>query len=207
VSGRRGAVGSSEPTASPSVDSSPTAEPVGGEPEHRLAVQSAPSDGCGVDVAASPIVTPTPAPLVVRDIVATATSAEGETVSVSVPGEVPFERVAITGAAAVARAVTLLEVSTPASTVDAAALADTVADRVIERIAARGGARGAEGILPLLVDYGEAARLLGIEVGALRVRVSGGKVPNSCIKRTGRRVQFIRSRLVEWLDGRDRRGA
>lgn len=199
------AVGSSEPTVSPRGNSSPTAEPDGGEPEHRLAAQFAPSDGCGVDAAASPFARPTKPPLVFRDLTATA-SVGGRSVSVSLPGETPMDHLAVTSAVAATRAVTLLEAASMRSApVEAAMLAEAVADRVVERLAPRGEPRRSDESLPLLIDYPEAARLLGIEPGALKVRVSDGRIPTNCIKRTGRRVQFIRSRLVEWIDGRDRR--
>jgi hypothetical protein len=41
---------------------------------------------------------------------------------------------------------------------------------------------------PVLVDYPEAARLLGISLGALEKRVARNRVPG--IVRTGRRIQF-----------------
>jgi hypothetical protein len=53
----------------------------------------------------------------------------------------------------------------------------------------------------LLVDYPEAARLLGTTPGALRVRVSAGAIPSRCIRRTGRRVQFVREQLIRWVGG------
>lgn len=70
-----------------------------------------------------------------------------------------------------------------------------------------------------LIDYPEAAQLLGLcspkpgepeataikrGTGALKVRVSAGRVPQSCIKRSGRRVQFVRQRLSAWVNGGSR---
>ena len=52
----------------------------------------------------------------------------------------------------------------------------------------------------LLIGYTEAAALLDITPVALRSRVMRGAVPSYVIKRTGRRVQFFRPRLVEWLE-------
>jgi hypothetical protein len=71
---------------------------------------------------------------------------------------------------------------------------------------------------PLLVDYKEAAYLLSLckpkvgdtspgqaekrGVNALKQRVASGRIPARCIKRSGRRVQFVRVALVEWVSGR-----
>jgi hypothetical protein len=71
---------------------------------------------------------------------------------------------------------------------------------------------------PLLVDYKEAAYLLSLcrpkvgdtspeqaevrGVNALKQRVASGRLPARCIKRSGRRVQFVRMALVEWASGR-----
>ena len=49
---------------------------------------------------------------------------------------------------------------------------------------------------PLLVNANEAARLLGISTAALRKRVYRGQVARGAIKFTGRRIQFVRARLV-----------
>jgi flagellar biosynthesis/type III secretory pathway protein FliH len=60
-----------------------------------------------------------------------------------------------------------------------------------------GAARlGAGESAPLLVNAREAARLLGITTAALRKRVHPGQVARGAIKFTGRRVQFVRARLV-----------
>jgi hypothetical protein len=47
----------------------------------------------------------------------------------------------------------------------------------------------------VLVDAAEAARLIGIKTPAFRQRVQRGQIPRSAIVLTGRRVQFIRSKL------------
>jgi hypothetical protein len=52
----------------------------------------------------------------------------------------------------------------------------------------------------ILIDYRDAARLLGISVGALRNRVMRGQVPG--VIRTGRSVQFFKPTLVERLGRR-----
>jgi hypothetical protein len=73
---------------------------------------------------------------------------------------------------------------------------------------------------PLLVDYKEAAYLLSLckpkvgdtslaqaekrGVNALKQRVASGRIPARCIKRSGRRVQFVRVALVEWVSGRSK---
>jgi hypothetical protein len=70
----------------------------------------------------------------------------------------------------------------------------------------------------ILVDYKEAAYLLSLckrkagdtspeqaetrGVNALKQRVASGRIPARCIKRSGRRVQFVRFALVEWVSGR-----
>jgi hypothetical protein len=70
----------------------------------------------------------------------------------------------------------------------------------------------------ILVDYKEAAYLLSLcrpkvgdtspeqaevrGVNALKQRVASGRLPARCIKRSGRRVQFVRMALVEWASGR-----
>jgi len=70
----------------------------------------------------------------------------------------------------------------------------------------------------ILVDYKEAAYLLSLckrkagdtsleqaetrGVNALKQRVASGRIPARCIKRSGRRVQFVRVALVEWVSGR-----
>lgn len=72
----------------------------------------------------------------------------------------------------------------------------------------------------ILVDYKEAAYLLSLckakpgdtapdqaerrGVDALKQRVASGKIPPRCIKRSGRRVQFVRIALIEWACGRGR---
>jgi hypothetical protein len=71
--------------------------------------------------------------------------------------------------------------------IDMRRLADVV------REAADGGLRESA---PLLVDVTEAARLLGITPTALRKRVYRGQVPRCAVKYIGRRVQFVRTRLV-----------
>jgi excisionase family DNA binding protein len=53
----------------------------------------------------------------------------------------------------------------------------------------------------ILIDYPEAARLLGISVEALRQRVSSGSIPARCMMRTGRRVQFRTEALITWAGG------
>lgn len=68
-----------------------------------------------------------------------------------------------------------------------AALVADIADAVI--------ARGAPMTASTLVDYPDAAQLLGISVDALKWRVANGKVPG--IVRTGRRVQFRRETLMK----------
>jgi hypothetical protein len=55
---------------------------------------------------------------------------------------------------------------------------------------------GAGDSAPLLVNAHEAARLLGISAAALRKRVHRGQVARGAIKFTGRRIQFVRARLV-----------
>jgi hypothetical protein len=73
---------------------------------------------------------------------------------------------------------------------------------------------------PLLVDYKEAAYLLSLckpkvgdtrpdqaekrGVNALKQRVASGRIPARCIKRSGRRVQFVRVALVKWVSGRSK---
>jgi excisionase family DNA binding protein len=52
-----------------------------------------------------------------------------------------------------------------------------------------------------LMSYPEAAYLLGVSSPALRKRVSDGLIPTRCIRRTGRRVQFIRTALIAWAEG------
>lgn len=61
--------------------------------------------------------------------------------------------------------------------------------------AARARATSIQSAPSLLIDYPDAARLLGISVEALQQRVSRGQVPRSAVVRTGRRVQFVRARL------------
>jgi hypothetical protein len=72
----------------------------------------------------------------------------------------------------------------------------------------------------ILVDYKEAAHLLSLckakpsdtapdqaerrGVDALKQRVASGKIPPRCIKRSGRRVQFVRIALIEWACGKGR---
>lgn len=50
---------------------------------------------------------------------------------------------------------------------------------------------------PVLIDAPEAARLLGISVDALYMRISRGQVPG--VVKTGRRTQFHRERLLTSL--------
>lgn len=72
----------------------------------------------------------------------------------------------------------------------------------------------------ILVNYREAAQLLSLcrrkpsdvtpeqadkrGVDALKQRVAAGRIPERCIKRSGRRVQFVRAALVDWAGGRGR---
>ncbi|HEY3818278.1 MAG TPA: hypothetical protein VGL81_13960 [Polyangiaceae bacterium] len=72
----------------------------------------------------------------------------------------------------------------------------------------------------ILVNYKEAAQLLSLcrrkpsdvtpeqaekrGVDALKQRVAAGRIPERCIKRSGRRVQFVRAALVDWANGRGR---
>ena len=48
---------------------------------------------------------------------------------------------------------------------------------------------------PELIDAPEAAQIMGITLQAFQQRVQRGKIPRNAIVRTGRRVQFVRSRL------------
>lgn len=54
----------------------------------------------------------------------------------------------------------------------------------------------------MLLDYAEAAKLMGISPAALRHRVSAGRVPSEVIMRTGSRVQFRRDPLLAWMGER-----
>lgn len=54
---------------------------------------------------------------------------------------------------------------------------------------------------PLLVDRREAARLLGISVEALDKRVQRSQLPPGALKRTGRRLQFVRAKLLDARGG------
>jgi len=72
----------------------------------------------------------------------------------------------------------------------------------------------------ILVNYKEAAQLLSLcrrkpsdvspaqaekrGVDALKQRVAAGRIPERCVKRSGRRVQFVRAALVDWANGRGR---
>jgi len=56
----------------------------------------------------------------------------------------------------------------------------------------------------LLLDFAEAGVLFGITEAALRKRYFRGQVPIHLVKRTGDRVQFIRARVIEYLEGRKR---
>ncbi len=51
-----------------------------------------------------------------------------------------------------------------------------------------------------LIDAAEAAQILGITEAALRSRLARGEIPNASVKRTGRRVQYIRARLQAWVE-------
>lgn len=53
----------------------------------------------------------------------------------------------------------------------------------------------------LLVDAEEAARLLDITRAALDKRVARRQMPVGSIKRTGRRIQFVRAKLIEARGG------
>ena len=53
----------------------------------------------------------------------------------------------------------------------------------------------------LLVDADEAARLLDITRAALDKRVARAQMPLGSIKRTGRRIQFVRAKLIEARGG------
>ena len=53
-----------------------------------------------------------------------------------------------------------------------------------------------------LLDYAEAARLMGISAQALHERVSAGQVPSEVVLRTGSRVQFRRDPLLAWIEAR-----
>lgn len=103
-------------------------------------------------------------------------------------------------------------------------LAEAVARRVVETLGGSGGGLPEHRFLttaeaatvvglttanepPILVCYREAARLLGVTVEALAQRVSRGQIPHSCIRRTGRRVQFVRSKLGEMKSAPSRRTA
>lgn len=48
---------------------------------------------------------------------------------------------------------------------------------------------------PFVIDAEEAARLMHITLPAFKQRVARGQIPRAAIYRTGRRVQFIRSKL------------
>jgi hypothetical protein len=77
-------------------------------------------------------------------------------------------------------------------------------ERATVILAVRDSRARAETLLAIeavLVDYAEAARMLRISVAALRKRVSDGVLPARCIRRTGRRVQFVREALVKWAGG------
>lgn len=50
--------------------------------------------------------------------------------------------------------------------------------------------------VPIFIDYPEVAHLLGISVDALKQRVARGQFPRHAVKRTGRRVQFIRTKVL-----------
>ena len=56
-----------------------------------------------------------------------------------------------------------------------------------------------------LIDYPEAASILGISEGALCMRVSRGQVSSGAIVKTGRRTQFHREKLLASLEKRVRR--
>jgi hypothetical protein len=51
----------------------------------------------------------------------------------------------------------------------------------------------------MLLDYAEAAKLMGISPAALRHRVATGRVPDKVLMRTGSRVQFRRDPLLAWM--------
>jgi hypothetical protein len=53
----------------------------------------------------------------------------------------------------------------------------------------------------LLVDAKEAARMWGCTLGAFRQRVQRGQIPKWVIRRTGRRVEFIRAKLFDFIEG------
>ncbi len=56
-----------------------------------------------------------------------------------------------------------------------------------------------------LIDYPEAATILGISVGALCMRVSRCQVASAAVVKTGRRTQFHREKLLASLEKRVRR--
>lgn len=60
--------------------------------------------------------------------------------------------------------------------------------------------RHSAGVESILIDYPEAAALLGITVYALEKRVARNLIPG--VVRTGRRVQFNRERLVAYVNNK-----
>lgn len=64
-----------------------------------------------------------------------------------------------------------------------------------------GQQRTCEPSASLLVDADEAARLLDITRAALDKRVARAQMPVGSIKRTGRRIQFVRAKLIEARGG------
>ena len=53
-----------------------------------------------------------------------------------------------------------------------------------------------------LLDYAEAAELLGVSVVALRQKVFRAVIPLACIVRQGNRVRFRKPELVAWARAR-----
>lgn len=55
---------------------------------------------------------------------------------------------------------------------------------------------------PLLLTTAMAARMLGCSVKALYHRVTERRIPSSCIVRSGRRLLFHRTKLLEAMERR-----
>jgi len=150
-------------------------------PSLDLAPGPTPSDGCGVDADPAPLITPTKGSRVPRDLIATATASTGESVTVTVPGEIPLERLAITGAVALTRAVTMLEVPD----------------------AGRTSAPAAEDHDVMTVP--ELAELLRVRPHTIYAAIRAGEIPGA--KRVGRLLRIDRASVDRWMQTQDKRGA
>jgi predicted DNA-binding transcriptional regulator AlpA len=84
-----------------------------------------------------------------------------------------------------------------ARALESSALADKVAAQVLA------GWADTRGTAPAIIDIEEAAHLLGISSEALFKRVQRHQVPG--VVRTGRRVQFVREKMLETVQRRARR--